>query len=63
MVPNIISKGDQVVSLKWWFKLSKMVKGTPYGPDIDLVVVWLLLDDLGRQVQRGSDPSVLLHVS
>jgi hypothetical protein len=39
-----------------------MIKSTTDSPDIDLVIIWLLLDDLWRQVQRGSNPCVVLHL-
>ena len=60
LINYVVSKSDQVVTLKWGFKLCKMINSAAYCPYIDFVIVWLLLYDLWRKIQRCSHPSVVL---
>ena len=60
LINYVVSKGDQIVSLKRGLKLCEMINGAAYCPYIHFVIVWLLLYDLWRKIQRCSHPGVVL---
>jgi hypothetical protein len=58
---DLPSETDQIVAVKWRRETGHMIQHTPRRPDVRLVVVGLLSDQLWTQVERSPNPRVLRH--
>jgi hypothetical protein len=60
-IHDVVAQGDEIIPLKRWLKLGQMIDGTADSPYVYLEIVWLLLHDLRRQIQRCTHSRILLH--
>ena len=52
---DVVTKGYEVITLKWRMQRSDMIQHAAYRPNIHLCIVWLVLNDFWGEVQRRTN--------